>query len=128
MYDIDVLRYRDGKVYFGQRKRLGTNVTKLFSGNKFTHDAAIEVLCKKIYAAFPTTYLVDYDILVTENGSMYLLEINPRPSGSTISYIPFGVNLYHILAKSYLDNVHIPVNPSLTGHSASVFYSLVKDA
>lgn len=126
IYDIDVLRCADSSLYFGQRKRLGTNVTKLFAGNEFEHSAAIDLFCRKLYDVLPTDYLVDYDLMAEENGNIHLLEVNPRPSGSTVSYIPFGVNLYYILAKSYLDNAHIKIPDSLIGKKAHVFYTMIK--
>ena len=126
VYDIDVLQYKNGQNYFGIRKRF-TNVTKLFSGNIFeNNNKSILDFTKKLYKALPTKYLIDYDFMVTEKGEISLLEINPRPSGSTISYLPFGVNLYYILAKSYLDNKNIEVPDSLDGNHAVTFYKMIE--
>lgn len=125
VYDIDVLAYRNGQLYFGPRKRF-TNVTKNFCGNIFDHNEQILDFSRKLYSMLPTKYLLDYDFMVTENGRIELLEVNPRPSGSTVSYIPFGVNLYYLLAKSYLDNEHLPVNNSMLGQQAVTFHKMVK--
>ncbi|KKU11473.1 MAG: hypothetical protein UX17_C0077G0008 [Parcubacteria group bacterium GW2011_GWC2_45_7] len=128
VYDVDALRYKDGNVFLGVRKRLCTNVTKLFSGNMFDPDEAIGAFARKIYDAMPTEYLVDYDVMVDKKGSMELLEVNPRPSGSTISYLPFGINLYYVLAKSFLDNEHIQIEKNdFIGHSAHAFYTMIRD-
>lgn len=127
IYDIDVLKYADNTLYFGQRKRIATNVTKLFAGNAFKYNKGVDLFCKKLYDAFPTSYLIDYDLMVEKNGNIHLLEVNPRPSGSTISYIPFGVNLYYILAKSYLENQHVAVSDQIVGRSAFTFYKMIKD-
>jgi len=128
IYDVDVLRYQDGRHWIGIRKRLGTNVTKLFAGNTFGADEAMVSFCEQVYRAMPTEYLVDYDVMLGNDGSMELLEINPRPSGSTISYLPFGINLYYILAKSYLDSAHIGIDvQKLAGRSAHTFYTMIKE-
>lgn len=125
IYDIDVLKYKNGDKFFGIRKRLN-NVTKLFSGNIFEYNEKILTFSKKLYDYLPTDYLVDYDLIVTSDNDISLLEINPRPSGSTISYLPFGYNLYYILAKSYLDDEHIRLDDSFYGHQSVTFYKMVK--
>lgn len=125
IYDVDVLCYKNGGNYFGVRRRLN-NVTKFFTGNYFEENEAILSFAKKLYQMVPTRYLVDYDILVGQDKQIHLLEVNPRPSGSMISYIPFGVNLYHVLAKSYLSGEHIPI-PSLKGYYAQAFYKMIGD-
>lgn len=127
VYDIDVLTYASGDVYLGPRKRF-TNVTKNFSGNIFDHDPAVIEYSKKLFDILPTQYLLDYDLMVAPDGRIELLEINPRPSGSTVSYIPFGVNLYYILAQSYLNDQHIPVSTSINGQQAVTFHKMVKGA
>lgn len=125
IYDIDVLTYANGESFFGARGRF-TNVTKLFSGNFFSTNAELLNFAKRIYEALPTRYLIDYDILVTEQGEHILLEINPRPSGSIVSYLPFGINLYYVLAKSYLDDVHIPVAHPPHNAAAVVCFNMVR--
>lgn len=124
IYDIDVLTYANGETFFGARGRF-TNVTKLFSGNFFSQDPKLLKFAKRVYEALPTQYLVDYDILVTEQGEHILLEINPRPSGSTVSYLPFGTNLFYVLAKSYLDGVHLPIASPPHGSAAVVCFDMV---
>lgn len=118
MYDIDVLRYANGQLFFGYRRRFH-NVSKVFHGNSFEKSLAMDVYAKKLYAVFPTKYLIDYDVSVTADGRIDLIEINPRPSGSTISYLPLGVNLYHTLMCSYLDGVH--EIPDMAFNEQSVF-------
>lgn len=127
IYDVDVLTYVNGDRFFGARRRF-TNVTKLFSGNVFSHDPALLAFARRCIAALPTRYLLDLDILVTATGELVLLEVNPRPSGSTVSYLPYGVNLYYTLAKSYLDGVHLPVTAPPHGAEALVFYDVVARA
>lgn len=127
IYDIDVLRYANGDVFFGARKRF-TNVTKFFAGNEFSSDPALLAFSRRIYDALPSQYLIDYDILVTDDGEFILLEVNPRPSGSTVSYIPFGTNLFYTLAKSYLDGVHLPIVMPPHGAIAVVCFEMVARA
>jgi biotin carboxylase len=125
IYDIDVLQYANGDMFFGARGRF-QNVTKHFSGNVFTTNEAILNLARRCYEALPTTFLIDYDIIVTEEGECILLEVNPRPSGSTVSYIPFGTNLFYVLAKSHMDNIHLPIETPPEGAAAIVTHAMVK--
>ena len=125
VYDIDALKYKSGRRYFGIRKRFN-NVTKLFSGNYFESNNEIAAFSEKLYSVIPTEYLVDYDFMVADDGKIHLLEINPRPSGSTISYLPFGINMYYILAKSYLDDEDIEIDNSFYGYHSRVFYKMAK--
>ncbi len=124
IFDIDVLTYAQGSVFFGMRRRL-TNVTKLFSGNLFELNEQIDALAKSLYKIFPTRFLIDYDVMWTTDGKAVLLEVNPRPSGSTISYLPFGINLYYVLLKSYLCGEHQIPHNHFQGKKASVTFGIV---
>lgn len=124
IHDVDVLTYANGTRFFGARRRF-TNVTKLFSGNSFSSDPALLAFARRCIAALPTQYLLDLDILVTATGECILLEVNPRPSGSTVSYLPFGINLYYTLAKSYLDDAHFSIPYPPHGAESVVFYDMV---
>ncbi|MDO8662366.1 MAG: ATP-grasp domain-containing protein [Candidatus Omnitrophota bacterium] len=126
-YDMDVLTYEDGSVFFGLRKRFA-NVSKVFMGNIFERHERIEELCRKLYNVLPTRYLIDYDIIVPEGREPFLMEVNPRPSGSTISYLPFGYNLYHILMQTYLDKKKTVPDGSYIGRTAHAFHRVLKDA
>lgn len=123
VYDIDVLKYGNGEVYFGSRKRF-TNITKNFFGNIFDFDSKIIEFSKKLYECFPSEFLLDYDLMITEDKEIYLLEVNPRPSGSLISYLPFNVNIYEILAKSYLLNQHQEVK-DLHNKKSIAFFKMI---
>ena len=126
MYDADVLTYDDGSVFFGLRKRFA-NIALVFSGNIFESHERIEALCRQVYSALPTRYLIDYDIMVPYGRSPVIIEINPRPSGSTISYLPFGYNLYHILMQTYLDQKKTVPDGSYIGRTAHAFHRVLKD-
>jgi len=108
IYDIDILQYENKEVFFGSRRRIFT-VGDIFKGNTFDFSKKIIEYAKKIYTLLPTKFLIDYDILITEDNKILLIEVNPRPSGSTVSYNTFGYNLYYTLAKSYLfsENINI---------------------
>jgi len=124
MYDIDVLRYANGQLFFGYRRRFH-NVSKIFHGNSFEKNSTMDAYAKKLYAVFPTRYLIDYDMSVTADGRINLIEVNPRPSGSTISYLPLGVNLYHTLIRSYLDGVHEIPDMVFNGQSVFAFHHML---
>ena len=125
-YDVDVLTYHDGTHFLGFRKRFH-NVSKFFWGNEFEDNDSVKQFAQSLYKAFPTKFLLDYDFLVTDEKEIVLLEINPRPSGSTISYLPFGVNLYYVLAQSYLNKQIIEIPERYLGKKSHVFYQMIKE-
>jgi len=124
MYDIDVLQYANGQLFFGYRRRFH-NVSKIFHGNSFEKSSIMDAYAKKLYAIFPTKYLIDYDVSVTADGRIDLIEINPRPSGSTISYLPLNFNLYHALMRSHLDRVHEIPDVKFNGQNVLAFHHML---
>lgn len=122
--DVDVLCHPSGSVSFGFRKRF-TNVTKNFSGNAFVWNPNLLKFTEAVFRCFPTKFLIDYDIYELSDGSYVLLEINPRPSGSTVSYLPYGINAYAMLADSYLHGKESNF-PNLAGKKAYTFLKMVK--
>ena len=126
IYDVDVLHYQNDEVFFGIRKRIN-NITNLFSGNIFEHNDSIFELAKNVYNVLPTKYLMDYDVFLGNDGKVSLIEINPRPSGSTVSYIPLGINLYHVLAESYLFGKNISIEIDNLPISVVTYYKMMVD-
>jgi hypothetical protein len=124
IYDVDILCYHDGKPFISPRKRFN-NVTKHFSGNYFSDNEKLLEYSKKIFSILPTKYLIDYDIMEDQEGKFTLLEINPRPSGSLISYLPFDLNLYVHLLDSYLNQVKNKINISYIGESTALFQQII---
>jgi hypothetical protein len=124
IYDVDILCYHDSSSFIIPRKRFN-NVTKYFSGNYFSRNEKILKYSEQIFSLIPTEYLIDYDIIEDKEGNLTLLEINPRPSGSLISYLPFGINPYIELFDSYLNQVKNPINTSFFGESTALFQQIV---
>jgi carbamoyl-phosphate synthase large subunit len=124
IYDVDILVYHDGEPFISPRKRF-SNVTKNFSGNQFIKNEELVKYCEKILSIIPTKYLIDYDVIVSDQGELTLLEINPRPSGSLISYLPFGTNLYTQIFDSYINQVKTPINTSFIGESTVLFHQML---
>jgi hypothetical protein len=124
IYDVDILCYHDGESFISPRKRFN-NVTKHFSGNYFSRNEKLLKYSEQIFSILPTEYLIDYDIIEDQDGNLTLLEINPRPSGSLISYLPFDINLYIQLLHSYLNQVKNPINTSFFGESTALFQQIV---
>jgi len=124
IYDVDVLHYQNDEVFFGVRKRFN-NITNLFSGNILERNESILELANKVYNVLPTEYLMDYDIFLSDDGKANIIEVNPRPSASTVSYLPLGINLYHILAESYLFGKNIPIEINEFPISVVTYYKMM---
>lgn len=78
-----------------------------------------------MFAIIPTNYLIDYDIIEDQKGNFTLLEINPRPSGSLISYLPFNINLYVHLVDSYLKGRKNEISGSYIGESTAMYQQVI---
>jgi len=63
--------------------------------------------------------------MIKKDGSIELLEINPRPSGSTASYLPFGINLYYCLIQEYLMKEKTNIPRLFSGRKSLVFNKMV---
>jgi len=124
IYDVDILQYPDGDRLIVSRRRF-MNVTKLFSGNVFDRQSDVIKMASRLTESLPMKYLIDYDIILAGDGAVTLLEINSRPSGSTVSYLPFGINLYDVLIRAtfYSEKVAVDVP---WGQYSYAFFNMVK--
>lgn len=124
IFDTDVLSFANGERYIGSRKRM-LNIAKPYYGNFFLTPKALLALSHKIHEVLPTRFLVDYDILMTKDGKAVLLEVNPRPSGSTAAYLPFGINMYERLIRSYLSGRHEMIKNEFNGKTVYSLYKML---
>lgn len=125
VYDVDLFKYHDGELFIGPRRRVN-NVTKFFAGHYFDDDDEIREFVRSIYALIPSEYLLDYDILRDAQGKLHLLEVNPRPSGSMVTYLPYGINMYYILAQSALYQRKLPISADFFGEASLTFTHMVR--
>lgn len=63
----------------------------------------IEAYCKKILEIIPLSYLVNIEFRTARDGTIKLVEINPRLAGSTAMASIIGVNLPYLALKLALD-------------------------
>ena len=110
IYDIDLLSMK-GKLIRGLvRRRLDSsnpNNGHIIEENKYLYQ-----LANKICSTFNLSWLYDCDIMMGENGLAYILEVNPRPSGSlAISYLAgmdYIEDMIAIIKKEKLNKVSPP--------------------
>ena len=97
-YDIDALSV-DGKLLACvSRKRINPAGVP-YQGNIINKNKKIIKIAEEVVRIFNISWLVDIDIMSKKDGSLAVLEVNPRPSGSSVASIMSGVQLYEGLLK-----------------------------
>lgn len=106
VFDVDVLA-REGQVlYMVPRRRFNRRVPSKL-GTLEKHEGVLK-LAHVVQEVLSLTYLFDFDIVVGEDNTPYLLEVNPRLSASVITTVAAGLNLLEYLVRMALD-MEIPV-------------------
>ena len=70
-----------------------------FPGQLVCRDPAIERMARQIARRFNLHGLVDIDLISPRDGTAAILEVNPRPSGSSVVAIAAGIPLFTSYAK-----------------------------
>lgn len=100
-FDLDMLA-RDGRLLRSvARRRLNPAVPN--DGHIIEDRADLYELAPRIVAAFRLTWLYDCDVMLDRDGRPRILEINPRPSGSTAVSVAAGVPLLDDLISLALE-------------------------
>ena len=97
-YDLDTLSTDGNLLVFSARKRINPAGVP-YKGNILYSNKKLEKIAKKVVRIFNISWLVDIDIMSKKDGSLVVLEINPRPSGSCLASIISGIQLYEGLLK-----------------------------
>ena len=112
IYDIDLLSMEGNLVRSLVRRRLDSSNPN--NGHLIEENKALYKLANKICSTFNLSWLYDCDIMLGKNGLAYILEINPRPSGSlAISYLSgmdYIEDMVAMIKKDKLKKVNIPKN------------------
>lgn len=112
IYDIDLLSMEGNLVRSLVRRRLDARNPN--NGHLIEENKDLYKLANKICSTFNLSWLYDCDIMLGKNGLAYILEINPRPSGSlAISYLSgmdYIEDMVAIIKKEKLKKVNIPKN------------------
>ena len=81
-----------------------------FPGQRIIYNIKIKNLIKKLFKVYYFHGLFDIDIIIDENGKVFMLEINPRPSGSILVSEIIGVKIFSYLEDVLLNrNTEIPI-------------------
>ncbi len=121
IYDIDMLGWKGEAINVVSRRR--HNPSRPNQGHLIVNNPELLQLGKDLITKLGISSLLDCDIMYGQDGKPYILEINPRPSGSSIFSITAGVPLLDnliTLAKGEL----VPENTVLNEKSVVAYTSL----
>src|SRR3990167_3659711 len=112
VYDMDILAWNGVPMRRVTRRRYSS--TDPNAGHLIMQDAVMLDYGQKIATAFGLSGLFDCDMMYDVQGQLYLLEINPRASGSVVTSIEAGVplldDLISLVKGESLADITIPVN------------------
>ncbi|MDB3954952.1 ATP-grasp domain-containing protein [Alphaproteobacteria bacterium] len=102
-YDIDILAKQGKVIHAISRERINPAGVP-YHGNIMRNNIKLLNIARKVSEALKLTWLYDIDIMTRKDGTPVVLEVNPRPSGSSVASMECGVPLYRdLLQLSNLD-------------------------
>jgi len=99
-YDVDVLAKNGASIHIVPRERINPAGVP-YKGNIIRNNSNLIDLSKQVAKILKLSFLYDVDIMTRKDGTLVVLEVNPRPSGSCIASIEFGVPLYKDLLQLF---------------------------
>jgi carbamoylphosphate synthase large subunit len=116
VYDADVYAI-GGKVQLTCLRRR-TNPTGIpYMGNTLVRNQVVEDFCSRVAKALHLDSVHDMDIMSDRDGNPCLLEVNPRPSGSTVASLAAG---HPILQMAIHDALGLPRPEMGAGQEAEI--------
>lgn len=112
--DIDVLAWRGQLQYAVPRRRINPAGIP-FRGTVFDQRNDLLELAAQITELLDLSWLYDFDIMTTADGSPVPIELNPRPSGSVAASIIAGVPFYDDLISLAQGGTAAPHKPPADG-------------
>ena len=103
-YDIDILANKGKVINLVPRERINPAGVP-YQGNIIRNDEKLIKLAKKVSESFCLTWLYDLDIMTRKDGTPVVVEVNPRPSGSSVASILSGIPLYKNLLYLFENKV-----------------------
>ncbi len=99
-YDVDILA-KNGKVIHAIPRERINPAGVPYKGNIIRNNSKLIELAEKVSHTLNISWLYDLDVMTKYNGEPAVLEINPRPSGSSVASMELGVPLYKNLLSLY---------------------------
>jgi len=103
-YDIDILANKGKIINLVPRERLNPAGVP-YQGNIIRNDKKLIELATKVSESFSLSWLYDLDIMTRKDGTPVVVEVNPRPSGSSVASILSGIPLYKNLLYLFENKV-----------------------
>ena len=106
-YDVDNFNFKKDNLIVIRRRINPAGIP--YKGNYIINNKKIEQYCRKISTTLKLKYLTDIDLLTGKNNEPLLLEVNPRPSGSSVVSYFAGIPLFSyciakVMNKKYILN------------------------
>lgn len=102
VFDVDLLGVCGRLRTIVARRRFHPRTTP-FRGCVIERHPGVLALARSVHQALALDYLHDVDIIVSPEGRVHLLEVNPRQSASVIATVSAGLNLLELLVRRALD-------------------------
>ena len=104
-FDVDNFSYLK-KSFLVIRKRINPSGIP-YKGNYIIDNKKIEKYCKSISTALNLKYLTDIDLLCDNDKEPVVLEINPRPSGSSVVTYLAGIPLFSYVIATVMNKKYV---------------------
>ncbi len=99
-FDIDILAKYGKVIHAIARERINPAGVP-YHGNIMRNSPKLLDLAKKVSEGLKLSWLYDIDVMTRKDGTPIILEVNPRPSGSSVASMECGVPLYRDLLELF---------------------------
>ena len=99
-YDIDILA-KNGKIIHAIPRERINPAGVPYQGNIIRNNVKLLNLAHKVAKVLNLSWLYDVDVMTRQDGTPVVLEVNPRPSGSSVASMECGAPLYRDLLQLF---------------------------
>ena len=99
-YDIDILAKNGIIIHAIPRERINPAGVP-YQGNIMRNNSELIKLSHKVAKVLNLSWLYDLDVMTRVDGTPVILEVNPRPSGSSVASMECGITLYKDLLQLF---------------------------